>query len=147
MANIRDFFSGDYLKAENCKGGERVKILKAGVIEEIKSPEGEIKTVLNYRVLVDGKEKDFTPNKTNGNIMIEAWGEDDDNWINKEFIIELVKVSVFGKMKNSIIVKPIVEKAEAKKVKSTAELKAELAKREAEEKAAESVENDADLDY
>lgn len=113
MVNAKDFFSGNFLKAEDCKGGEICEILNAGTMEEINTPEGKVKAVLNFEVRVDGederKEKTFTPNKSNGNVMVEAWGEDTEKWIGKRFKIALAKVNVFGKFKNSIVVEPVVE--------------------------------------
>jgi hypothetical protein len=115
MTNVKDYFSGNYLKAEDCKGGEIIEFLSIGTLEEIKSPEGDIKEVLNYEVSINGSKKTFTPNKTNGNILMEAFGEDDKNWVGKKCTIELINVNVFGKVKKSIVVKPIVEEKPTKK--------------------------------
>ena len=111
MVNAKEFFSGNFLKAENCKGGEICVINDEGSVEEITTPEGKQKTVLNFEIDFDidnnMKAKTFTPNKTNGDIMVEAWGEDTQKWQGKRFKIELTKVRVFGKVKNSIIVEPL----------------------------------------
>ena len=115
MGNVKGYFSGNFLKAEDCKGGELCEILAEGEMDEIKTPSGKTKEVLNYAIKVDGVEKMFTPNKANGLIMIEAWGEDDAKWIGKKFTISLQKMNVFGKMKNSIVVQPVDEKTAAKK--------------------------------
>ena len=111
MVNAKDFYSGDYLKAEDCKGGEICEISDEGELSEITSPEGKVKEVLNFQILfdVEGKklEKTFTPNKSNGNVLVEAFGEETDKWIGRRFKITLTKVRVFGKMKPSIIVEPL----------------------------------------
>jgi len=111
MVNAKDFFSGNYLKAEDCKGGELCEILDEGKIEEIQTPEGTTKAVMNIQVEVDlegeKKEKTFTPNKSNGNILVGSFGEDTTRWIGKKFKIELTKVRVYGKVKDSIVVIPI----------------------------------------
>lgn len=111
MVNAKDFFSGNFLKAEDCKGGEICELLDAGSMEEITSPEGKVKPVLNFQIRYDVEgaksEKTFTPNKSNGNVIVEAWGEDTDKWVGKRFKIALGKVNVFGKFKNSIIVEPL----------------------------------------
>jgi hypothetical protein len=109
MTNARDFFSGNFLKAEDCKGGELVEILSEGELEEIQTPEGKPKAVMNYEVSVNGVKKSFTPNMTNGNILVKAFGEEDKAWIGKKFTIKLEKVRVFGKVRDSIIVMPLVE--------------------------------------
>ncbi|MBA7576066.1 hypothetical protein ES708_17903 [subsurface metagenome] len=106
MTNVKDHFSGNFLKAEDCKGGEIVEFLGEGDLEEIKTPEGKMKSVMNYQVDINGAEKTFTPNKSNGNIFMEAWGEDDAKWVGKKFKITLAPVLVFGKKKMSIIAEP-----------------------------------------
>jgi len=110
MVNAKDFFSGNYLKAEDCKGGEVCEILDDGEVTEITTPEGKTKAVMNIQVMMndgkESKEKTFTPNKSNGNILVEAFGEDTDLWIGKKFKIDLTKVRVFGKVKDSIVVVP-----------------------------------------
>ena len=108
MVNAKEFFSGNYLKAEDCKGGEIVEITDDSTIEEIQSPEGKVKAVLNVPISMEGKDKIFTPNKSNGNVMVEAFGEDTAKWKGQKFQIELAKVNVFGKIKDSIVVKPLV---------------------------------------
>ena len=107
MVNAKDFFSGNYLKAEDCKGGEIVEILDEGEITEIQTPEGKTKAVMNIQVQIGEQEKVFTPNKSNGNILVEAFGEDTSAWIGKTFKIALTKVRVFGKVKDSIVVEPL----------------------------------------
>jgi len=115
MGNVKKYFTGNFLKAEDCKGGEIVEILETGSIEEIRNPEGQVKSVLNYLIKVDEVEKQWTPNKANGLILIEAWGEDDEAWKGKAFQIKLVDTIVFGKKKKSIIAEPIDVKIAPKK--------------------------------
>lgn len=115
MGNVKDYFSGNFLKAEDSQGGEIVEILAAGYFESIETGDHEKKQVLNYKVSVNGAEKIFTPNKSNGNIMIEAWGVNDDQWIGKKFYIRIETIRAFGKKMKSIIVEPIVEEKVAKK--------------------------------
>ena len=107
MVNAKDFFSGNYLKAEDCKGGEICVILDEGEITELTSPEGKTKSVLNIQIDFAGAEKTFTPNKSNGNILVEAFGDETSAWIGKRFKINLAKVRVFGKVKPSIVVEPL----------------------------------------
>ena len=114
MTNAKDFFSGNFIKAEDCKGGEIVEIMSEGEVSEIRSPEGKLKPIMNYQVRIDGVEKDWTPNMTNGHILVEAWGGDDKLWIGKKFQIKLVDTIVFGKKKKSIIAEPMEEKPKLK---------------------------------
>ena len=117
MVNAKEFFSGNYLKAEDCKGGEICEIIDEGEITEIVTPEGKTKAVLNLQVTFNDGEKIYTPNKSNGNILVEAYGDDTEKWVGKRFKITLTKVRVFGKVKNSIIVEPLDVVVEEKVVK------------------------------
>jgi len=107
MVNAKDFFSGNFLKAEDCKGGEICEILDEGEITELTNPEGKVKSVMNFQVSFGESEKTFTPNKSNGNTLVEAFGEDTKSWVGKRFKISLAKVRVFGKLKDSIVVEPL----------------------------------------
>ena len=107
MANAKEFFEGNYLKAKDCKGGEICKIVSDAEMSEIKSPEGKVKIVMNIPIMFDDKAKLFTPNQMNGNILVEAFGDLTENWIGKEFKIALVKSIVFGELKNSIVIEPL----------------------------------------
>lgn len=109
----KDFFSGNFLKAEDCKAGEIVEFLDDGEVTEITTPEGKIKAVMNFQVNINGKEKTFTPNKGNADIFLKAWGE---KWIGKKFKVTLVKVKVFGEVKDSIVAEPMKQMVKRKKV-------------------------------
>lgn len=130
MVNAKEFFSGNYLKAELCKGGEVFEIMDEGNMEEIRTPEGKIKVVLNFDVkviegsenLTPGKIKTFTPNKSNGDIMVKAWKSNTSNWNGKRFEIDLAKTQVFGKIKDSIVVIPL-DVVEVQKIQKMAKRK------------------------
>jgi len=108
MANVKDYFSGNFLNAESCKENDVVTFIAEGEIEEITTPDGKTKALLNYQVEVNGKTKTFSPNKSNGKVFMEAWGEDDKEWVGKQFTVKLAKVNVFGKIRDSIVAEPIV---------------------------------------
>jgi len=115
MVDAKEFFAGNFLKAEDCKGGEICIITDEGEITELTSPEGKVKSVLNIPVNVNGKEKIFTPNKSNGDVLVNAYGADTKAWIGQAFKIELAKVRVFGKVKDGIVVIP-TDKVETQKI-------------------------------
>lgn len=109
--------SGDFLKAEDLKGGEIIEIVDAGTQAEITNPEGKTRTVLNFGVkLSSGEEKTFTPNKTNLRLFVSKWGAESNDWINKSFKVSLVKVNVFGAIKDSIVAEPLGPDVEGKPV-------------------------------
>lgn len=105
----KEFFEGNFLKAEDCKGGEIIEFLDEGEVTDLRTPEGKMKVVMNFQVKINGKEKTFTPNKTNADIFLKAWGE---NWAGRKFKVELVKVMVFGEKKDSIVAEPILEEGD-----------------------------------
>ena len=115
--------SGSFLKAEDCKGGEIIEVSDPGIMSEITSPEGRVKKVINFECLVikgsekipTEEDKTYTPNKTALGIFIEAWGQDSEKWVGKRFEITLIKVPVFGQMKDSIVPKPLKETAKSEK--------------------------------
>jgi len=109
-------FGSSFLKADNCKTGNIVEILDEGNIQTIKTPEGTEKKVLNLTVKHEGEEKTFTPNRTNGKQLEDAWGKDTKNWKGKQFKIELCKAMIFGKSQNTIMVEPLVDPNEQPKV-------------------------------
>jgi len=110
MANVKDYFTGNFLKAEDCEEGDIVKFTGQGEMEEIRTPDGKTKSVLNFPIKHNGKDKVYTPNKAQGLVFMEAWGEDDENWVGKQFKVKLIKINVFGKVKDSIVPELIEEK-------------------------------------
>ncbi len=102
--------SGDFLKAEDVKGGEIVMFTDSGITAEITSPEKKVKKVVNFGVRINDDDKTYTPNKTALQILIEAFGDETEEWVGRKFKITLVKVNVFGSMKNSIVPEPLKEK-------------------------------------
>jgi len=59
---------------------------------------------------MDGKDRIFTPNKTNGDTMVEAFGEDSDLWVGKKFTLKLADTIAFGKKTKTMLVEPLVPK-------------------------------------
>ena len=107
MANVKKFFEGNFLKAEDVKDGDIMTIASIGDLAEIQSEKGKVKEVLNYEVEVNGQAKTFTPNMTNGRALIEAFGEDDEKWVGKKCRIHIVKIKAWGKTRDSIEIEPI----------------------------------------
>lgn len=100
-------FGTDFLKADNCKTGDICKILDEGSVSTIKTPEGELKKVINFSVQINNEDRIFTPNKTNGKLLEDIWGKNTKEWVGKCFEIELVKMLIFGKMQQTITINPL----------------------------------------
>jgi len=110
MVNAKEFFESNFIKAENIKGGEICEINGKAETAEIPQKDKTVKTVLNVPVLMDGKDRIFTPNKTNGDTMVEAFGEDSDLWVGKKFTLKLADTIAFGKKTKTMLVEPLVPK-------------------------------------
>lgn len=105
----------NYLKAENVKSGDVVKINSEGEWIESNKYTYEDKTPRKnfvVEVIYAGEARTLTLNSTNRSNLINDWGNDTAEWIGKSATIEIIKVSVGGKLMNSILLTPIKEVAE-----------------------------------
>ena len=111
---------GNYLKAEFVKTGETLVLNNGGEFLEstYKYPAlkmngephpmaGLNRKDLVFKVTAGGQKYDFRMNITNQNALKEKWGRNTDDWSGKMAKIEIIKVSVSGKMQNSILLTPI----------------------------------------
>ncbi len=88
-------FGGDFLNGETCKAGDIVTIKDAGVKAEIEN-KGKKKEVVNFAVEVNEKPLIYTPGKKAGKTLIDAWGKESNNWIGKQFTINIVLMEIAG---------------------------------------------------
>ncbi len=78
-------FSGDYLNFDSTKDGDIIQIIGEGKRE---MNEALKKVIYNIRVNKNGtKEMTYSPNNSSGKILQAAFGEDDVDWIGKEFTV------------------------------------------------------------
>ena len=84
---------GEYLKFDTSKDGDIVEITGEGSWEEI-TVMNKAKQVFNLPVLINGKKLTYTPSTKPMNELIDAFGEETKEWINKKFQI----VHIEGKM-------------------------------------------------
>jgi len=92
MANINEVFGGNYLKADDLKGGSpRVTISQV----EIKEFDDGRKIIVHFQ----GKEKCLVVNKTNASILAENLGSTDtDDWVGQTVTLCVKKVEFQGKL-------------------------------------------------
>ena len=109
------FFEGEsqFLKAADLQGREvRVTICEVGSQEFDKDGGGtEIRPFIRFR----GKEKGVVLNKTNGHRLIDAFGEDSDDWLEKEIYLYSERVEYKGKPVDGIrlrVPKPAADDSE-----------------------------------
>jgi hypothetical protein len=88
---------GSFLKkGDDIKNGDTLIILDEG-----KKIEGEygLQNVFTVKT-VDGKEGNVTFNQTSINNLIDGYGDDSKEWINKDIKTEVIKQNVQGKLTN-----------------------------------------------
>lgn len=109
---MKDLFPSKYLKADDVEefGGEVNVTIKGVRCEEMQDNEGakEDKPVLYFNQHAKG----MVLNKTNGDRISAAYGDESDDWRGKTITLYTEVVSAFGKTTNAIRVriakKPIV---------------------------------------
>ena len=135
MGNIKlgdgtdvDVGLGNFLKAENIEDGCIGVLLNAGTTREADFGDGKIKTVVEFEIEIPTEEENeqyiWTVNKQTLNNLLEGYGEDCKKWVGQKVKLGLVKMNVFGKIKDVIIGEPVTEekKAGAPKVGKTVKL-------------------------
>ena len=80
-------------KDEEIVDGDMITILNEGQTQEGQFGD---QFVIKIR-LADGEERAMTINQTSDNNLIEAYGEDSINWVNKKAIVFLEKKKINGK--------------------------------------------------
>jgi arabinogalactan endo-1,4-beta-galactosidase len=88
---ISEEFPSKYLKASDLQGRD-VKVIMANVEREKLGD--DMKLVLYFK----GKEKGVVLNKTNSNTIVDAYGDDTDDWYDQELILFSVMVDFQGKV-------------------------------------------------
>jgi hypothetical protein len=84
-------FPSKYLKAADL-GGREVKVIMANVERE--KIGDDTKPVLYFK----GKEKGVVLNKTNGNTIADAYGDESEDWFDQPLILFSVMVDFQGKV-------------------------------------------------
>ena len=97
-------FSGKYLSVDNTKDGAVVTITAEAKFE--KSADGS-KEIFNIPVDVDGKQKIYSPFDKEAQILAKAWGNETNDWVEKQFKANHVAYQSFGQVKKKIVPEPI----------------------------------------
>jgi hypothetical protein len=113
--NIGKAFPSKYLKASDIDEGQQIKVIIDHVkMEAIGSDESEQKPVCYFV----GKEKGVVLNKTSADMLSAQYGQDTDDWKDKDAVIYTVETSFQGKACMGLRVKPVksatIPKAQAK---------------------------------
>jgi hypothetical protein len=105
----------NYLKVEDVKAGDVVEINSEGEWTEstkYKYEDGTPRKQFAIEVIYAKEPRTLTLNSTNRSNLTNVWGNDTANWVGKKASVEIIKVSVAGKLMNSILLNPIKEVTE-----------------------------------
>lgn len=101
---------GNYLKADECKEGDRIKFIDEGRWEEntrYKYEDGNPKVDFLMTVEHDGEKKTMRMNKMNRDKLSELWGSETKEWIGSLARIHLENCLVGGKKCKMIELEPM----------------------------------------
>jgi hypothetical protein len=106
MAKIT--IESDYLKANlNIKKGDIVQIVDEGRQKPMKGFDGKEKMVWEFSVkLPNGETKIYTMNVSTQKVLIEQWGDDTKNWMNKPLEASIERKPINGQIKNILYLLP-----------------------------------------
>jgi hypothetical protein len=96
----------NFLKADEVKTGDKLKIVTEGewiASKKFTYEDGTPKQQFIIKVECEEVERDMTLNSTNRTNLIAVWGKNTADWIGKSATVEIVKMSVAGKLMNVII--------------------------------------------
>ena len=98
--------TGKFLKKEDCKDGDSIKILDEGHWElstRFKYIDGNPVNQFILEIEHNGEKKKFTANKNNRDILILAFGNDTVDWKGQTVKLSLVHAMIGGKMQKTIM--------------------------------------------
>jgi hypothetical protein len=101
-------FSGDYVNVENTQQGDIMEIVSEAKYEEFTKKDGSVKTILNIPVLVNGKNKIYSPSRDAGRALVKAFGKETKEWIGHKLQAEILNYKSFGITKQMIECKPLL---------------------------------------
>lgn len=97
----------EFLNSTMLEEGDIVVLLDEGIFREPEDT-GLQRTVFQISVgLPDQRNKTWTMNKTTRKRLIEAWGDDSANWVNKKVQIKMTMQNVRGEMRTVLWGYPI----------------------------------------
>jgi hypothetical protein len=95
---MSEAFPSNWLKASDLQGHTIKVQIKDVVLEDVGDGEKPILTFI-------GKDKGLVLNKTNANMIVDAYGDDTDNWTGKDLEIFPDKTSFKGQIVSCIRVR------------------------------------------
>lgn len=98
---VKADFSGEFLNSDNAKENDVITIIGKATVKE-KEHNGRKYTSTDIPIEINKKPKTYSPSRESGQRMIEAWGEEMDNWVGKQATIKHVLKQIAGVTKTYI---------------------------------------------
>jgi len=106
----------NFLKTADIKGGEVITFVNEGewiTSKVYKYDDGTPRQDFYIKVMIEGEERDLRLNVTNRTILVEAFGKETAEWVNRGATVAKEKVMVGGKRMDTIVLTPITEEEPA----------------------------------
>ena len=108
--NKTEIMAGNWVKGKDVKSGSKAK-LKSEVHptqSQFKDKDGnaQMQDVGKIHIQGDVEQKNIRVNKASISALVDAFGKDSKDWIDKVLTIETMKVSVGGKMQTAVYLIP-----------------------------------------
>ena len=108
--NKTEIMGGDWVKGKDVRSGSKAK-LKTEVHpspSQFKDKDGntQMQDVGKIHIQGDGEQKNIRVNKASISALVDAFGKDSKDWIDKTLTMETMKVSVGGKMQTAVYLIP-----------------------------------------
>ena len=107
-----EFFGGQFMAAADIDSSLAALKINAVTSEVLEGRDGRDRERIILHV--DGVKKPVVVNATNANALIEAWGDETDDWAGKSIRLSKTKVVFNGSRIDSIKITPVVENEGAK---------------------------------
>lgn len=122
MPNVNDLKK--YFNKDSFQVGDTVEFTDGGVISKVdfsREKDGsKMKEVLQFEVSINGCDpKLFTINGTSMRELSSSWGPVTEKWKGKKAKVEFVKMQVFGKIEEVLLLTPINGKKKEEEAKSS----------------------------
>ena len=105
-------FSGDFLNTENCKDGDIAEFTGEGQYVEREvdyNGKKSVRKILNLPILINGKERIYSPGRDSGRKLVALFGKETKNWVGKKAQAKYVNYKSFGQTKTCVELEPIAE--------------------------------------
>lgn len=118
LTDVSGYAAGNFLSAEELSALDEKDqwgiVLPGAEFRESDFGKGPVKRLYIPVRLSNDEEKEFNCNKTTAKELMDAWGSNTDEWVDKKIKFELIKQNVMGKLRDVIYGKPADVKKEKK---------------------------------